>query len=136
MRNILIFLLLLFSISCSSPFGDGTIEPDNKTYFHPPTWIQGVWINEGNSYYNMEFTKNDFVIRSVSYNERINILSTEFLNCKEEKSTNKYKVTITHLTDNITIYDFTRIAEDEVHCDYDATINGERTLEVFTLKKQ
>lgn len=138
MRKILILFVFLFLISCSGPTlsWNDPIDIGDKTFFHPPSWIQGVWINEDNSYYNMEFTNNDFVIRGVSYNERINILSTEFLSSKEVVTSGKYKVTITHLTDNITVYIFTFVTDDEILCNYDAIDWGERTVEVFTLKRQ
>jgi len=138
MRKILILFVFLFFISCSGPTlsWNDPIDIGDKTFFNPPSWIQGEWINEDNSYYNMEFTNNNFLIRGVSYNERINSLSTEFLNSKEVVTSGKYKVTITHLTDNITVYNFTFVTNDEILCNYDAIDWGERTVEVFTLKRQ
>lgn len=144
MKRIIYFLVVVFLISCSSdvsPGWDGTIEPGNKTYFNPPSWIQGVWINEDNSYYNVKFTSSDFIIHydeqsgGVSYNERINLLGTEYLNCKEVKSTNRYEITITHLSTNITVWDFTFISESEIHCDYESVQSGERSVDSFNLTK-
>ena len=138
MRKILTLFVFFFLTSCSGPTlsWNDPIDIGDKTFFNPPSWIQGVWINEGNSYYNMEFTNNNFLIRGVSYNERINSLSTEFLSSKEVVTSGKYKVTITHLTDNITVYNFTFVSDDEILCNYDAIDWGERTVEVFTLKRQ
>ena len=138
MRKILILFVFLFFISCSGPTlsWNDPIDIGDKTFFNPPSWIQGAWINEDNSYYNMEFTNNNFLIRGVSYNERINSLSTEFLSSKEVVTYGKYKVTITHLTENITVYNFTFVTDDEILCNYDAIDWGEKTVEVFTLKRQ
>ena len=136
--------LLLFLLGCSvNPSWDGEINPSNKTYFSPPTWIQGIWENENNNYNNFKFTNNDFIIKynlttthGVSYNERINWLSTEFLSCTEQTTTTIYEITILHLSVNIDVYTFEYVSNSEVSCRYESGTEDDwdnRIIENYTL---
>ena len=114
----LVFTILLFA--CSKSGGDiwnSDYTPSTKTYFSPPSWIQGVWVDDN---INLKFTNNDFIVRSVSYNERINFLSTKYLNCTEQKSSSNYKITILHLSINQDIYDFEFVSDIVITCRYES----------------
>ena len=132
----LVFTILLFA--CSKSGGDiwnSDYTPSTKTYFSPPSWIQGVWVDEN---INLKFTNNDFIVRNVSYNERINFLSTKYLNCTEHKSTTNYKLTILHLSVNIDIYNFEYVSNSEVNCIYESGTEDNwdnRIIENFTLTR-
>jgi len=144
MKNklVLYFSALLFLLSCSADVGDiwnNEYNPSSKTYFSPPTWIQGEWRDHDNSYANFKFTKNDFIVRNVSYNERINFLSTKYLNCTERKSSTNYKITILHLSTNQDIYDFEYVSESRITCLYESgTVDDwdNRIIENYTLTLQ
>jgi len=142
-RNILIVLVLVFS-SCVDSSDYGEREVGNETYFNPPTWIQGVWINETNTYEGFKFTKNDFIIgyydgsNGVSFNQRINDHGQDRMSCKEEISSKKYKITENGITGRIRVYDFISISDNEVRLDYynDGVNYPEGTIDIYVLKKQ
>ena len=124
-KHILFSLVILFLFGCSRSIDLGWNEPfpqSGKTYFSPPTWIQGVWENNAVNFYDFKFTTNDFIIKydtstghGVSYNERINILGTQHLSATEQISSTEYHITILHLTTNTTDYNFTKVSQNEIN---------------------
>jgi len=140
-KMVLYFSFLLFLFGCSSDAGDiwnYEYNSSTKTYFSPPVWIQGEWDDDNNNYNKFEFTNNDFIVRNVSYNERINFLSTKYLNCTEHKSTTNYKLTILHLSVNIDIYNFEYVSNSEVNCIYESGTEDNwdnRIIENYTLTR-
>jgi hypothetical protein len=133
----IVFFIFLFLFDCSSIGWDGTISPSNsdRTYFNPPTWIQGTWNGEN---INIKLTDNDFILNNVSYNERINILSTKYLNCSEQTTSTTYKITITHLSVNIDVYSFEHVSDLEVNCRLESGTDDNwdnRIIKDFTLTK-
>ena len=142
-KLVLISVLMILSAACSPDISwDGTITPSNKTYFSPPGWIQGVWAEDIINYHGFKFTNNDFIVSydysigvGVSYNERINILSTENLSCTEQISASNYVVTILHLSTNTFVYNFKYVTDNEISCHYEADEWGEIIIEDYILKR-
>ena len=138
---VLYFSILLVLFSCSTDVGDiwnSDYNPSDKTYFSPPNWIQGDWADNNDNYNTFKFTTNDFIVRGVSYNERINILSTKYLSCTEDKSVNNYQVRILHLSVNIDFYDFKFVSDSEISCTFESGREDDwnnRVVENFTLTR-
>ncbi|WP_434037540.1 hypothetical protein [Formosa sp. 4Alg 33] len=58
MKHLLILLVAVICFSCSSD-DDG----NGNQRFHPPTWIQGTWIQAGSQDLNgVKFTTDDFCV--------------------------------------------------------------------------
>ncbi len=144
-KHILFSLIILFIFGCSRSIDlgwDGTITPSDKTYFSPPSWIQGVWANSAFNQHRFKFTKNDFIVKydisygsGVSYNERINILGTENLRATEQISLTEYRITIHHLSTNTFDYIFQKVSENKINCHYESNEWDEVIIEDFTLSK-
>ena len=144
-KHILFSIMILFLFGCSRSVDLGWNEPfpqSDKTYFSPPSWIQGVWANNAISYHRFKFTDNDFIVHydisygtGVSYNERINILGTAYLSATEQISSTEYRITILHLSSNTFDYNFKKVSENEISCHYEANEWDEVTIEDFTLSK-
>lgn len=141
----LILVAFIILISCSADVGGvfDDIAVGDNTYFKPPGWIQGAW-SDGDVT-GFKFTSNDFIIKytggreGVSYNERINFLSTKFLSATEQISTTNYKVSILHLSINKDIYDFKYVSDSEISCTYESGSLDDwtnRTIENYILFKQ
>ena len=142
LKLVLYSVILVFMFGCSPDIGwDGTFIPSNKTYFLPPSWIQGVWTDQ--EYHGFNFTNNDFIVsydytsgHGVSYNERINILSTKFLSCTEQFEPTEYHITILLLSFNTRDYNFKKVSENEIICHYESNIYDEITIEDYSLTKR
>ncbi len=144
-KRILFSLIIFLIFGCSQSVDLGWNEPfpqSNKTYFSPPSWIQGVWKDQAINYHGFKFTDNDFVITydtstgfGVSYNERINILGTKYLSSTEQISSTEYQITILHLSTNTFDYNFKKVSENEISCHYESNEWDEITIEDYTLFK-
>ncbi len=144
-KHILLPIIILFIFGCSRSVDldwNNIITPSDKTYFSPPTWIQGVWANNTVSHHSFKFTKDDFIVQydisygtGVSYNERINILGSDYLSATEQNSLTEYRITIHHLSTNTFDYIFTKVSENESSCHYESNEWDEITIEDFTLFK-
>ncbi|WP_372792679.1 hypothetical protein [Lutibacter sp.] len=143
----LIIMALLFLISCSVDVsGIFDVSPiRNDTYFTPPIWIQGEWAGEYVNIYgtkvlkDFRFTQNDFIANGISYNERINAISTTYLSATEQITNTNYKITIMHLSINKDIYDFKYISNSEITCIYESGVLDDwdnRNIENYILLKK
>ncbi|SNR75621.1 hypothetical protein [Lutibacter flavus] len=146
MKNIFLFItIVLLSISCSIDVNSGIggdIHVGNDTFFSPPSWIQGSWsgtfVNSNNVTVSKaySFTQNDFIANSVSYNERINILSTTYLNRTEQITPSNYQITILHLSVNKDVYHFQYVSDSEINCKHESgTVDdwSNRVIENYSL---
>ena len=147
LKHALLSVLMVFLVACSPNLDlgwDGTIDPpSSKTYFSPPGWIQGVWAEDITNYHGFKFTNNDFMVHydysignGVSYNERINILSTKYLSCTEQISSTNYVVTLLHLSTNTFVYNFKYVSDNEISCHYEEDEWGEIIIEDYTLTRR
>jgi len=115
-------MVLLFLTSCSVDTSGIFDNPPirNDTYFTPPAWIQGEWVgkytfNGNNNSDSFKFTKDNFIVSGVNYNERINYVSEKYFTPTEH-------ITLTNYTINLKailyteICNFSRISESEITC--------------------
>lgn len=143
----LIIVVFLFSTSCSvdvsGAFDGSPIR--NDSYFTPPIWIQGEWageyvnINGTKVLKDFRFTQNDFIANGISYNERINAISTKYLSDTEQITNTNYKIIILHLSINKVIYDFKYVSNSEITCIYESGVLDDwdnRDIEYYILFKQ
>ena len=73
-----LFFILLF-VGCSGD-DDSSIEDGGKTYFNPPSWIQGRWMyKDGPPERDVIFTKNNVndLELGFNWNEKINLYNIE-----------------------------------------------------------
>jgi len=134
-HNCLYVFMILCLFTCSDVSWYGTPPNSDKTYFNPPTWIQGTWLGGGKT---IKFTSNDFIIGNVSYNERINLLGTKYLSSNEQTTSTTYKITIRHLSVNIDIYSFEFVSTSEIKCRYESGTEEDwdnRTIEEYVLTR-
>ena len=117
-----IIMVLLFLTSCSVDTSGIFDNPPirNDTYFTPPAWIQGEWVgkytfNGNNGSDSFKFTQNNFIARSIEYNERINWVAEKYFTPTEQISTINYNIKLEGIA-VAEIYNFSRISESEITC--------------------
>ena len=67
MKNLIYLALTVLIVACSSNDG-GSTSGSNSNSFNPPTWIQGVWLNDiGNGTSSIGFDFRDDNVCSVSF---------------------------------------------------------------------
>ncbi len=141
----LIIIALLFWTSCSvdvsGAFDDAPIRHD--TFFSPPAWIQGEWVGEytingNNGSDSFKFTQDNFIVRGIDYNERINFVSEKYFTPTEQISTTNYTINLKAILFT-EIYNFSYISESEVSCVYERGDNDDwsnRVIINYTLTRR
>ena len=62
MKKLTYLFLALIIVACSDDSSDGSTSGSNSNSFNPPTWIQGVWLNDignGTSTVGFDFRNDD-----------------------------------------------------------------------------
>ena len=62
MKKLTYLFLALIIVACSDDSSDGSTSGSNSNSFNPPTWIQGVWLNDngnGTSSIGFDFRNDD-----------------------------------------------------------------------------
>ncbi len=131
MKNlILIPLIIVLLIGCSpsiSLWADPD-PPSTETHFTPPSWIQGLWIDDYTEVEGFVFTKNDFrmfyeqisFLIGISINYFINSNSPyEVFDISEEKLSTNYNIKIVSTTVCTWNFKIMKEGENSMSCHYE-----------------
>lgn len=128
-KYILISFVILLTISCSPSVSLWNYDPPPSiTHFNPPSWIQGLWIDEYTEIEGFAFTKNDFRMfydqinfpHGISINYFINFNSPdEVFDVYEEKSLTHYNIKIISATVCTWNFKFIKEGENSISCHYE-----------------
>ena len=115
MKKLLFILVTITIVSCSKDeTSNGTDDSIN-----PPSWIQGVWLNEESEILGFEFKSDDFCMVSMNITscnkEQLVLMKNGGFesNVYEETSANRYLVKITLHTLS-TEYEFEKISSTKI----------------------
>lgn len=121
MKKLLYLFSLLFLFSCSN--SDDNSNSSNSD-FHPPIWIQGNWIQEGDIGIPgvlFSFTANDFCITNMGVTKQC---QQEFVNqmkqasntvtVEETTTATTYTAEINYFAGQSVIYSFRKLANNKI----------------------
>ena len=129
-KNTLILMLTLVLFSCSKD--DDTAN--SNISIHPPSWIQGTWLNE-DSDSELKFTSNDMFFDDISYvnSYKMDVIST--ISTLYDKSSNtEYSIHMKTDAADMEMFQFTKVSSTEIGMSAGVIVNGEEYLTIF--KKQ
>lgn len=120
MKKISILFLLALVCSCSNSDDSGNFSNSD---FHPPVWIQGVWIVEGSAFIRpgFIFTDNDLCYTQADtrqcQQEQINLfrqVGNNTVVVSETFSSTTYKADIKYSNGQASLYSFRKLSDNSI----------------------